>query len=200
MNELVRRINSCTRCILSKTRNKAVPGKGSLTADIMFIGEGPGLNEDKTGDPFVGQAGRILDEMLASINLKRGDVFITNMVKCRPPKNRDPLVEELEACKDYLDAQIELIAPKVIVCLGRFSFGKFFPDEKIGQARGKPREWKGILIYPIYHPAYALYNPGSRVRMDRDFLKLPGLIEKALTLKEVDEVEEDGPIQQTFFS
>ena len=156
---VVSRISSCTKCTLSRGRNKTVPGDGALDADIMFIGEGPGFHEDRQGLPFVGQAGNLLNEMLALIGLARGDVYITNMIKCRPPNNRDPFPVEISSCRPYLDEQIEMIEPKVIVTLGRFSFSKFFPGEAIGKARGKPRNWNGLVVYPMYHPAAALRNP-----------------------------------------
>ena len=149
---LVRQINVCTLCTLSSKRTNAVPGEGSRTADIMFIGEGPGFHEDRLALPFVGPAGKFLDELLASVGLRREDVYITNMVKCRPPNNRDPLPGEIAACKTYLDRQIEMIAPKVIVLLGRYSFARFFPDESIGKARGRPRTVNGLTLFPIYHP------------------------------------------------
>ncbi len=128
----------------------------------MFIGEGPGFYEDRDGRPFIGQAGQLLDELLASIGLRRDDVFITNMVKCRPPNNRDPLPEEILACRTHLDKQLEMISPKVVVTLGRHSFSKFFPGEAISKARGKSRSWKGRTVFPMYHPAAALHNPKLR--------------------------------------
>ncbi|MCI0437603.1 MAG: uracil-DNA glycosylase [Chloroflexi bacterium] len=176
-DELVQQVNACTKCGLSKGRTKAVPGDGSRTAQIMFIGEGPGYYEDQRGLPFVGPAGQLLNELLASIGLKRSDVYITNMVKCRPPNNRDPLPGEIQACGPYLDGQLELIAPKVVVTLGRYSFGKFFPGESISKARGKPRKWRNMVIYPMYHPAAALHNPKLKGDLESDFKKLPALIE-----------------------
>jgi len=148
-------VHACTNCALSEQRTKAVPGEGASNAGIMFIGEGPGYHEDRQGRPFVGPAGQLLDKLLASIGLKRADVYITNMVKCRPPSNRDPFPGEIQACSGYLDAQVKLIAPRVIVTLGRHSFGRFFPSESISKARGKARTWKGQTIFPIYHPAAA---------------------------------------------
>jgi DNA polymerase len=179
-DELVRRIRTCTLCTLSEKRTQAVPGEGSRTADIMFIGEGPGFYEDRDGRPFVGQAGRLLDELLSSIDLNRESVYITNMIKCRAPNNRDPLPSEIQSCGPYLDEQIEMIAPKVIVALGRYSFSKFFPDEPIGKARGKPRRWNGLIVYPMYHPAAALRNGSLRAALERDFQSLLPLLEKGL--------------------
>ena len=177
---LERRVNACTRCTLSQKRTNAVPGEGSRSADVVFVGEGPGFHEDQQGRPFVGPAGQLLDELLASVGLDRKDVYITNMVKCRPPNNRDPLPGEIEACKPFLDEQIEMIAPKVVVALGRYSFSKFFPDEPIGKARGKPRLWNGLVIYPMYHPAAALRNGSLRSALERDFQNLIPLLEKGL--------------------
>ena len=174
--ELVQEINACQKCTLSQNRTNAVPGEGSISADIMFIGEGPGYYEDQQGRPFVGRAGQVLNDLLATIGLKREDVYIANMLKCRPPDNRDPLQDEISACAGYLDRQIELIAPKVIVTLGRFSFGKFFPGEAISKARGTPRKWRDLWVYPIYHPAAVLHNPRLRPALENDFKRLPDLI------------------------
>ena len=177
-DELVRRIRTCTLCTLSEKRTQAVPGEGSRTADIMFIGEGPGFYEDRDGRPFVGQAGRLLDELLSSINLNRESVYITNMIKCRAPNNRDPLPSEIQSCGPYLDEQIEMIAPRIIVTLGRYSFGKFFPDQTISKARGRPQNLNGLVIYPIYHPAAALHNPRLRPTLEQDFQNLRSLLEE----------------------
>ena len=189
---LVEQVLSCTLCSLSTKRTKAVPGEGSRNADIVFIGEGPGFHEDQQGRPFVGPSGHLLDDLLASIGLQRQDVYITNMIKCRAPNNRDPLPGEIEACKPYLDRQLEMIAPKVIVTLGRFSFSKFFPDEAIGKARGKPRKWKGMTLYPIYHPAAALHNPQLRSTIESDFKRLPALLEQSVRPPE----EPEEPVEQ----
>lgn len=175
-DNLISQIRGCTLCSLSEKRTNAVPGEGSITADVMFIGEGPGFYEDREGRPFVGPAGQFLDELLASIGLKREDVYITNMVKCRPPNNRDPLQDEMKACRPYLDKQLATISPKVLVTLGRHSFSKFFPNESISKARGNPREWKNLTIYPMYHPAAALHNPKLRPVIYQDFSALVSLI------------------------
>ena len=195
-DDLVQRINTCTLCSLSEKRTRPVPGEGSRTADIVFIGEGPGFYEDRDGRPFVGPAGHLLDEMLASIGLKREDVYITNMLKCRPPDNRDPLPEEMQACRPYLDKQLDMISPKVVVTLGRHSFSKFFPGESISRARGKPRRWKNHMIYPMYHPAAALHNGALRPAIESDFKSLPALIE---SISEVPEEEDKGLAQQLSF-
>ena len=179
LDEIDRLISTCTLCTLGSKRTTAVPGNGSRTADVMFIGEGPGYYEDQQGLPFVGRAGQLLNEMLATIGMRREDVFVTNMIKCRAPNNRDPLPIEIRSCGPYLDRQIELIAPKVIVTLGRYSTAKFFPDEPIGKLRGNPARWRGITVYPMYHPAAALRNSNIRASLEKDFLKLPGLLEVA---------------------
>ena len=193
---LVSRISACTSCGLSDGRTNAVPGSGSLDADIMFIGEGPGFHEDRQGVPFVGQAGNLLNHMLSVIGLSREDVYITNMVKCRPPNNRDPLPGELDACAPYLDEQLELINPKVIVTLGRFSFTRFFPGQSIGRSRGKPRKWREYMVFPMYHPAAALHNPGLRPVLEDDFAALPGVIEQVIEQRTGEPEPEEQPAQQ----
>ncbi len=179
LEDLERRVHACEACALVKKRTNAVPGEGSPTADLMFVGEGPGFYEDRDGRPFVGPAGRFLEELLASIGLTRSDVYITNMVKCRPPNNRDPLPGEIEACRPFLDEQMETISPKVIVTLGRYSLEKFFPGELISRAHGSPRPWMNMTLYPIYHPAAALHNPKLRPTIMDDFSRLPSLVESA---------------------
>ena len=194
-DDLVQKINSCTSCTLAETRNRAVPGEGSPAADITFIGEGPGFYEDRDGRPFIGQAGQLLDELLASIGLRRDEVFITNMVKCRPPNNRDPLPEEILACRTHLDKQLEMLSPKVVVTLGRHSFSNFFPGEAISKARGKSRSWKGRTVFPMYHPAAALHNPKLRPVIENDFARLPALIQSVVRTVDV-EPQEAAPAQQ----
>ena len=179
LDDLVSRIKSCTLCSLSEKRTQAVPGEGSPDADIMFIGEGPGFYEDRDGLPFIGPSGKFLDELLASAGLRRETVYITNMVKCRPPNNRDPLPGEVDACRPYLNSQIDMISPRVIVTLGRHSFTKFFPGESLTKARGRPRRWRDITVYPMYHPAAALHNPRLRPIIVEDFDRLPSLVEAA---------------------
>ena len=195
-DDLLQQVHSCTLCSLSQKRTTAVPGEGSRTADIVFVGEAPGYHEDRQGRPFVGPAGQFLDQLLASIGLKREDVYITNMLKCRPPNNRDPLPGEIAACKPYLDRQLEMIRPRVVVTLGRFSFAKFVPGESIGKARGKPRKWNGSTIFPMYHPAAALHNPGLRPTIERDFQKLPPLLKE--TTGDTGETDEDQARQLSF--
>jgi DNA polymerase len=150
----------------------------------MFIGEAPGFHEDQQGRPFVGQAGKFLDELLDSISLKREDVFIANVIKCRPPGNRDPLPEEVEACKSFLDRQIELIQPKLIVTLGRFSMARAFPKARISRIHGQPRKIGGVVYYPMYHPAAALHQPSLRRTVEEDMRRIPELIEQAAHMAE----------------
>lgn len=183
LEELHRQILKCSRCQLAKTRTNAVPGEGNPDAEIMFIGEAPGLNEDLQGRPFVGAAGKFLDEMLEMNGIARADVFITNIVKSRPPGNRDPLPEEVEACWPWLEAQIKLINPLLIVLLGRHSLERFLPGVKISQAHGQAlrREVKGLgrrVFFAAYHPAAALHNGGLRSTLIADFKKIPRLLEQ----------------------
>lgn len=166
-------VRVCPKCDLCQTRNKAVPGDGNPQAEILFIGEAPGFNEDRQGKPFIGAAGQFLDEMLASVNLERAACFITNIVKCRPPNNRDPLPAEIAACAPYLDRQIAAINPKLIVTLGRYSMAKFFPGETISRIHGKLRTVNGRLILPMYHPAAALHQAALRNTIMEDFQQVP---------------------------
>ena len=178
LEQITSQISICTLCNLSRNRNKTVPGEGSNTPNILFIGEAHGFHEDQQGRPFIGRAGKLLEELLLSIGLKRSDVFITNMVKCRPTNNRDPLPIEIEACRPFLEDQIKLLNPKVIVTLGRYSLSKFFPTETIGKARGKPKEWRGRIIFPIYHPAAALHQSRLKAVLIEDFNKLADLVKQ----------------------
>lgn len=176
LQQVASRIHNCFDCDLSQSRTKAVPGEGPKDADLMFIGEGPGFNEDQQSRPFVGAAGQYLEELLAKVDMKRDSVFITNMVKCRPPGNRDPLPGEIEACSKYIDEQIRLVQPKVIVTLGRHSLGKFLPGETIGKVHGKPKQVGDLIVYPIYHPAAALRRHSLRLVMENDFQLIPSLL------------------------
>ena len=189
LEAIAEQVAGCTLCELSEQRERTVPGSGAADADIMIIGEAPGYNEDKQGLPFVGAAGGVLTELLAGIGLRREDVYITNMVKCRPPSNRDPQAAEMSACADYLDRQIALIDPKVIVTLGRFSFGKFFPGRSISRERGKPRMWNGRMIYPMYHPAATLHNPRLRPALESDFRNLPEMVEEVIAMADAGEAD-----------
>jgi len=164
---------------LHRGRTKAVAGAGPENADIMFIGEAPGFHEDQQGLPFVGAAGSFLDELLESIDLKRDQVYVTNVIKCRPPGNRDPLPEEVAACKSYLDRQIELIQPKLVVTLGRFSMARAFPKARISRIHGQPLKISGVIYYPMYHPAAALHQPSLRPIVEDDMRRIPELIAQA---------------------
>jgi DNA polymerase len=161
---------------LAKQARHLVFGEGNANAEVVFIGEAPGKKEDETGKPFVGAAGRFLDELLAGIGLRRQDVFITNIVKYRPPNNRDPKPEEKEAFWPYLKAQMETIDPKLVVTLGRHSTNCFLPELKIGQTHGQPQKWNGRTLLPLYHPAAALYNGGMRQTLIDDFKVIPIII------------------------
>lgn len=177
--EIASEVSVCEKCRLCKGRKRAVPGEGNPQAKIMFIGEGPGYNEDQQGRPFVGPAGRLLEEALASINLKRSDVFITNVVKCRPPENRDPNPDEITACNEYLDRQIEALDPQVIVTLGRFSMAKFFPGQKISMIHGRAKPGRKRLYIAMYHPAAALRSQQMMAEFRADFAKIPLIIAEA---------------------
>lgn len=179
LEDIAKEISECTKCDLHQTRTNTVPGEGNPDADILFIGEGPGAKEDEQGKPFVGSAGKYLDELLEMIGLTRQDIFIANVVKCRPPKNRDPLPEEAETCTtNYLFRQIALIKPKIIVTLGRHSMNRFIDGKTISQDHGKPFRVKGQVYYPVYHPAAALYRGSLRGDIEADFKKIPRVIEK----------------------
>lgn len=174
------KIRRCTQCLLHVGRTKAVPGAGPVDALIMFIGEAPGFHEDQQGLPFVGAAGRFLSELLDRVGIDRRRVFITNVIKCRPPGNRDPQLVEVEACKDYLDAQIDVIKPRVIVTLGRHSMARAFPDEKVSIVHGQPRKVGNRTYFPMYHPAAALHQPSLRGLLEADFERLKDLLDGKL--------------------
>lgn len=172
LEQLAADIRQCTRCPLYKTAIQGVPGDGPVTAKIMLIGEAPGQQEDKQGHPFVGASGKFLDTLLASIGLERSDIFITNVVKHRPPNNRDPLPLEIEACRPWLEEQINLIQPQVIVTISRFAMARWFPGEKISDIHGTAKKIGSAVVVPMYHPAVALYNPQMRQVLLQDFEKL----------------------------
>lgn len=181
--EVYGRASKCTLCPLSETRNKVVFGAGDANADLMFVGEGPGAEEDKSGLPFVGRAGALLNELLVEIGLSRERVFIANTVKCRPPGNRDPLPVEIETCSPYLHSQVELIQPKVIATLGNFAT-KLLTSSQTGITRvhGEPQEHtlgaRSVTIFPLFHPAAALRTPALRETLREDFRRLQGLLEQ----------------------
>jgi DNA polymerase len=177
---VAKQVAACNACGLCRGRTNAVPGEGNADADIMLIGEGPGFYEDQQGRPFVGASGKFLDELLRGIGLDRTRVFITNVVKCRPPNNRDPQPDEIEACRGYLDEQISVIDPKVIVTLGRHSMQRYFPGESIGRVHGQPRRKDDQIVVPMYHPAAALHQGSLRKVIEADFRKLPDFLARTL--------------------
>lgn len=193
LDQLNKKMMACSQCVLRETCRTVVPGEGSAEAEIMFIGEGPGQREDELGRPFVGVAGKFLDELFLSINIKREDTYIANIIKCRPPGNRDPLPEEAEACWPWLLEQIKIIDPKLIVTLGKHSLERFLPNQKISQIHGKALR-KNIpeigtrIFYALYHPAAALYNGGMRSVLIEDFKKIPKVLEAAKKSKDDPEV------------
>ena len=208
LKQVAEAVSTCTHCELHYSRKNAVPGEGQSDAEIMFIGEGPGFHENEQGRPFVGPAGKLLDELIENIGLKRPDVFITNIVKCRPPNNRDPRPEEIDACTgNYLEKQIQAINPKVIVTLGRYSMGLFLPDAKISTVHGRPLSVKGRLIVPMYHPAAALHQPSLKPTLMEDFSNLPELISRAAStnfvadekLEPAEEKSAENPKQLSLF-
>jgi uracil-DNA glycosylase len=180
LDAIAAEVKVCTKCPLHSGRTKAVPGAGPITSEIMFIGEGPGYHEDQQGLPFVGQSGKFLEELLALIGLNRNQVFISNVVKCRPPGNRDPLPNEIEICTtNYLFRQIELISPKVIATLGRYSMGLFFPKAKITQIHGQPKFENGRFYLPLFHPAAVLRNMAVlKPQAEADMKKIPELLKE----------------------
>jgi uracil-DNA glycosylase len=179
LQEIAKEIKICDRCDLHLTRTNSVPGEGPADAEILLVGEAPGVHEDQKARPFVGSAGHFLDELLGKASLTREQVFITNIVKSRPPGNRDPKPAELEACTPWLDMQIELIDPLVIVTLGRFSMAHFLPTARISEAHGKAEWVNGRMVVAMYHPAAALYQKSLRSTLESDFAKLPRFIEEA---------------------
>src|SRR5579864_3366270 len=174
-------VRACQLCKLCRTRTVGVPGEGSPAAEVMFIGEGPGFHEDQQGRPFVGAAGQLLTEMLRTIGLRREDVFITNVVRCRPPGNRDPLPDELQACDTYTQRQIEVLDPKLIVTLGRYSMARFVGSGPMRELHGRTREWNGITCLAMYHPAAILRTPTAEMRRvyAEDFARIPALLDAA---------------------
>ena len=198
LSEVAAEVRVCTLCELSLSRTNAVPGTGPEDAEVFFIGEGPGWHEDQQGLPFVGASGKFLTELIQRAGLQREEVFITNVVKCRPPGNRDPLPDEMEACAPYLNRQIDAIDPLVIVTLGRFSMSRYFPNERISRIHGQPRKIGKRTVVPMYHPAAALHQGSLRGAIEEDFEQLGKLIAKARS--ERDRVDapaaEEGPAHE----
>ncbi len=202
LEQVAKEVSVCTKCMLHHSRKLAVPGEGPINAEIMFIGEGPGFHENEQGRPFVGAAGKFLEELLGKINLKRTDVFICNVVKCRPPGNRDPLPEELEACSQYLERQIQALNPKAIVTLGRYSLAHFLPNAKISNVHGQAMQVRGRLVVAMYHPAAGLHQRSLMTTIEDDFKRLPELIAKATQVRESQEPaapEKSEPKQLSLF-
>jgi uracil-DNA glycosylase len=205
--KLAQQIVVCTKCDLHRSRKKAVPGEGPAHAEIMFIGEGPGFHENEQGRPFVGAAGKFLDQLLELAGVTRSDVWITNVVKCRPPGNRDPLPNEVEICtSNYLQHQIRIVNPSIIVTLGRFSMGLFFKGAKITQIHGQMRKVSDRFVIPMYHPAAALHQASLKPAIMADFAKLPELLKEARAelgksepRGKKQEKKEDDPKQMNLF-
>jgi DNA polymerase len=185
-------VSGCTRCPLHVGRNLTVPGEGNPMTDVLLVGEGPGAREDATGRPFVGPAGQLLDELLGAIGWAREDVFIANVVKCRPPGNRDPEPEEIGACRPYLDRQEAALDPAVIVTLGRHSLRRYLPDARIGEVHGRLRRSGGRFVFPMYHPAAALHQSSLRETLFADMRGLPAAL---LAAREAIEAERTESVQ-----
>jgi len=194
LSELYIEIALCQQCEIAKFRNRVVPGEGAEDADILFIGEAPGWHEDQQGRPFVGPAGKYLDELLASIGLSREQVYIANVIKCRPQGNRDPLPTEIHNCRKWLERQIEIIRPKMIVTLGRYSMAMFFPGKSISKIHGTAQRRDNVVYYAMYHPAAALHQQSLRRAIEEDMLKIPSLLAQTEIIK-----EEQQPQQLTMF-
>jgi uracil-DNA glycosylase family 4 len=191
LEELKTEATGCVRCRLAEGRTQVVFGVGDPDADLMFVGEAPGFHEDKQGVPFVGQAGKLLDRLLDGIGLTRGDVYIANVLKCRPPGNRDPVPDEIEACEPYLFRQIELVEPRVVATLGNFAT-KLLSGSQAGITRvhGKEQDvvlgGRRVLLYPLYHPAAALYTPSMLTVLEQDIARLPDLLDRSVEPEELD--------------
>lgn len=195
LNELYKEIERCRDCELAKHRTRVVPGEGPENSKLFFIGEAPGWHEDQQGRPFVGPAGKFLEELLALIGFKREQVYIANVIKCRPPNNRDPLPGEIQACSKWLDRQIEIIHPLMIITLGRYSLAKFFHNQSISQIHGKAKKQGGTIYYAMYHPAAALHQGSLRKLIEADMLKIPHILAEAEKLTE----DEPQPQQLSLF-
>jgi len=201
LDDYARQIRVCTLCPLFSARTLAVPGAGRADAEIMFIGEAPGYHEDQQGLPFVGASGKYLGELLALIGLTRNDVFITNVVKCRPPGNREPHPDEINTCvPTYLEHQIALVQPKLIATLGRFSMALFFPpNARISKIHGQPLHADGRIYYPLFHPAAVLRNPSLRPAMEADFKRMLALRDEVEQAARPAPDDEPPPTQLSLF-
>ena len=198
---LENQIKSCRKCDLWRGTTQAVPGEGDPNAEIFFIGEGPGFHEDRQGRPFVGQAGKLLDKLINLVGLSREEVFIGNVIKHRPPENRDPLPSEISACKYWLDQQLEIINPKIVVTLGRYSMARFFPNAKISEFHGSPMRVRRQVVVPMYHPAAALRSGEVLSKIEADFRRNIDLFKNPDKIGEVGELksESEDPNQMSFF-
>jgi len=186
LTELYQEITLCQQCEIAKSRTKAVPGEGADDAEILFIGEAPGWHEDQQGRPFVGPAGQFLNDLLTLINLKREQVYIANVIKCRPTGNRDPLPGEIANCRRWLERQIELISPKIIVTLGRYSMTMFFPGKSISKIHGTAQKRDGVIYYAMYHPAAALHQQSLRKTIEDDMRKISSLLAETKNVAEAE--------------
>jgi len=189
LQAIAEEIRGCTRCPLARARTLTVPGEGNPISDVLLVGEGPGAREDATGRPFVGPAGHLLDELLQSIGWAREHVFIANVVKCRPPGNRDPEPDEITACRPYLDRQEAALDPAVIVTLGRHSLRRYLPDARIGEVHGRLRRSGGRFVFPMYHPAAALHQASLRETLFADMRGLPAALLAARQAIEAERAE-----------
>jgi DNA polymerase len=208
LSRIAKEVSVCTKCVLHESRKNPVPGDGPANAEIMFIGEGPGFHENEQGHPFVGASGKFLDQLLAQAGVTREDVFIANVVKCRPPGNRDPQPDELAACDAYLEAQIEVVNPSIIVTLGRFSMNKFFPGAKISAVHGQMKKIDDRFVIPMFHPAAALHQAALKPSILGDFAKLPDQLNEArialgkpapVEKRKLKEVADEHPKQLNLF-
>ncbi len=186
LSDLCQQIARCQLCPISRTRTRAVPGEGPEDAEIMFIGEAPGWHEDQQGRPFVGPAGKYLEQLLGLIGLTRQQVYITNIIKTRPPANRDPLPVEIANCRPWLERQIEIIRPRMIVTLGRYSMATFFPGKTISKIHGTAQKRDGMLYFAMYHPAAALHQQSLRQTIEADVRKIPGLLAESKNIAETE--------------
>ena len=199
LTDLYKEIALCHKCEIARYRTKVVPGEGAENADIMFIGEAPGFNEDQQGRPFVGAAGQFLEELLASINLTRQKVYIANVIKCRPPNNRDPLPIEISNCQPWLDKQIQILSPKIIVTLGRYSMARYFPGKSISKIHGTSQVVNALTCFAMYHPAAALHHGSLRSDIIKDIQKLPGLLAKVKQSEVKEAPSKPEPQQMNLF-
>lgn len=183
LNQVEKNVKHCKKCRLYKKAHKAVPGEGDINAEIVFIGEAPGANEDKTGRPFVGRAGNLLEKLLKEIGYSREDVWIGNIIKHRPPSNRDPLADEITACQPYLKLQLKAINPELVVTLGRFAMNYFYKEGKISKDRGQLKKIGDLYVYPVYHPAAGLRNGNFARALREDFLEIPKVLEYIKKIK-----------------